>query len=498
MNRIEVKVILVLAILVFANVLSSIFSVRLDLTADQRYTLSDGTREILSSMEEPLMVKAYMSKDVNAQFDNHRREIMNLLEEYREISNGNIEIEVIDPNESEELEQEAQQAGIPPVNAGSQDRTKLEVSRAYLGLIFEYGDRSDIIPFLQQGNSIEYPITKSIKKIAYANKPKIGIVGGHGETKISEMKQANDEASINYELEAVTLDAENLSDYEALALLNPKDSMSASDIRALDTYYEGGGKLFVAYTNANVSFGGGPQGQQQPPMASERDHPIESWLAQKGVEIQNSLAIDANAGEIMVNQGFFNMPVRFHYFPVVNKFGEHPISQDLKVMLLQFTSEVKYTGSANYTSLAQTSEMSGSENLPVMFNIQRQWLESDFKGSELSLAGAIEDGDKRMVVISNGELVFNGEGQQGQQLQPDNVNFFVNSIDWLTQNTTLLSLRNKGVNYYPIDDSITKDEGKVALIKSVNLLLPLLIIIIYGFVRFQARKAKRLRWKAMS
>lgn len=497
MNNVNTKILLVLGILVFGNILLSFSTLRFDFTDDQRYTLSEGTKEILSSMEEPLTVKAYMSEDVNAQFDNHRNEVANLLEEYRELSNGNMDIEYINPNESEELAQEAQQAGIPPVNLGSQDRTKLEVATGYLGLIFEYGDKSDIIPFVQQGNSIEYPLTKSIKKITYSDKPKVGVVSGHGETKLSEMRQASEEASINYELEAVTLDAENLSDFAALVILSPKDSMSAQEVGVIDQYYESGGKLFIAYTNADVSFGGQQGQQQQPPMATERNHPIESWLAQKGVQFENSLAIDANAGEIMVNQGFFNMPVRFHYFPVVNKFSEHPISKDLNLMMLQFASEIKYNGQGAYTSLAKTSELSGSENLPVMFNIQRQWKESDFKGSGLSLAGAIEDNEKRMVVIANGELIFNGEGQQGQQVQPDNVNFFMNSLDWLTQNNTLLSLRNKGVNYYPIDEALSKDEGKVAFIKSINLLLPLVLIIVYGFIRFQARKAQRRKWASM-
>ena len=56
----------------------------------------------------------------------------------------------------------------------------------------------------------------------------------------------------------------------------------------------------------------------------------------------------------------------------------------------------------------------------------------------------------KMVVFSDGDFAVNGEGQQTQQLQPDNVNLMTNAIDWLSDDTGLIELRTKGVTSRPL------------------------------------------------
>lgn len=492
MSKSYTRLLLVIVILVLINIVSNRFSYRLDLTKDQRFTLSQGTKEVLESLEEPVTVKAYISEKINAEFDNHRREIINILEEYRELSEGNVEIDIISPNGDEELEQEAQMAGVPPQQTGSQGRDKLEVQLVYVGLVIEYGEQKDVIPSIPVGQSLEYPITKAIKKLAYTEKPKVGILQGHGEPGLAMMQQAAQEGGINYTFEEVTINdtSDVLSGLEALVILNPQDSISPYDIAAINKFYESGGKLFVGYSNSVFNNG---QQQQSAPMVMSKDGSLETWLSTKGVDMDESLVIDANAGEVMVNQGFFQLPVRFHYFPLVGKFAKHPISQGLEVMLMQFVSPLTYSGSGIFTPLAMSSDLSGREQMPIMVNLQRQWSEGDFKENSLPVAGAIEEGSQRMVVVSSGDFMVNGQGQQAQRLNPDNVNFFVNSLDWLTDNTTLLELRNKGVSYKPIKQM---EDSKKNMFKYLNFLLPLILIVLYGVLRFQSKKNKRLKWKS--
>lgn len=493
MSKSYTRLLLVIGVLILLNIVSNRFSIRLDLTKDQRFTLSDGTKEILKSLEEPVTVKAYISENVNAEFDNHKREIVNILQEYRELSSGNIEIELISPNGDEQLEQEAQMAGVPPQQTGSQGRDKLEVQLVYVGLVFEYGDQKDVIPSIPVGQPLEYPITKSIKKLAFTQKPRVGILQGHGEPGLAMMQQAVQEGSINYVFEEVTVNdtSDVLSGLEALVILNPQDSISPRDINAIDQFYNSGGKLFVGYSNAIFNNG---QQQQSAPMVTAREGALEAWLRTRNIEMDESLVIDANAGEVMVNQGFFQLPVRFHYFPLIGKFAEHPISQGLDVMLMQFVSPVRYTGSGNFEPLAMSSDMSGSEQMPVRVNVQRKWVEQDFKESSLVVAGAVTDGEKKMVFVSSGDFMVNGQGQQAQRVNPDNVNFFVNSLDWLSGNSTLLELRNKGVSYMPIKQM---EDSKKNMFKYVNFLLPLILIVLYGFLRFQSKKNKRLKWRSI-
>ena len=485
---------LIIVILILLNVLSHSFSFRLDLTKDQRFTLSDGTKEILANLEEPLTIKAYMSKDLNPEFDNHRRDVLNMLEEYRELAGGNIELVEINPTESPELEEEAKTEGIPSFQTGQQGRDKLEIQLAYFGLSFQYADQSDVIQVLQPNQPIEFPISRMIKKIAVLNKPKVALLQGHGEPSLAGFSQAMKEVSVNYELVAFNFQdtaAGKLSDYAALVVLTPKDSMSPQELGQIQSYYQSGGKIFLGYTKGQLS----QSGQNSPPMFVAASQPIESWLQSIGVTFEEKLIIDAKAGQIMVPQGPFQMPIQFHYFPIVEKFADHPITDKLQGMVFQFAAPIVYDGSGDYQPIAFTSEMSGTEDMPVFIDISKQWREGDFTQAHLSMAGTITEGDNKMVIVSNGEFFYEGEGQQKQQVSPDNINFFVNSLDWLTGNMALMDLRNSGFSSAPIKKM---EESDVSFYKILNFIMPFLLILVYGFLRFQSNKSKKAKWKEMS
>ena len=77
-----------------------------------------------------------------------------------------------------------------------------------------------------------------------------------------------------------------------------------------------------------------------------------------------------------------------------------------------------------------------------------------------------------MVVFSDGDFAVNGEGQGAQQLQPDNVNLMSNAIDWLSDDTGLISLRTKGVTSRPLDAQL--EDGTKTLIMMATLMGSLL------------------------
>ena len=91
-----------------------------------------------------------------------------------------------------------------------------------------------------------------------------------------------------------------------------------------------------------------------------------------------------------------------------------------------------------------------------------------------------------MVVISDGDFLVNGDGQNARQLQPDNISLAVNSIDWLSDDTGLVELRTKGVTSRPLDPSL--EDGTKTFLKYLNFLLPIILIIAFGIIRFQIRR----------
>jgi hypothetical protein len=76
-----------------------------------------------------------------------------------------------------------------------------------------------------------------------------------------------------------------------------------------------------------------------------------------------------------------------------------------------------------------------------------------------------------------------------QPANPDNVSLLVNAIDWMSDDTGLIDLRTKAVSSRPIKQL---EDGTRALIKWLNFLLPMLLVLIYGLVRYQMRKNQRI------
>ena len=97
-----------------------------------------------------------------------------------------------------------------------------------------------------------------------------------------------------------------------------------------------------------------------------------------------------------------------------------------------------------------------------------------------------------MVVIADGDFAINGSGQNARQQNADNVNLMVNSIDYLSDDTGLIDLRTKGVTSRPLDEL---EDGKKSFLKWFNFLLPILLIVIIGFIRSQQQRT--LRYKRM-
>ena len=95
-----------------------------------------------------------------------------------------------------------------------------------------------------------------------------------------------------------------------------------------------------------------------------------------------------------------------------------------------------------------------------------------------------------MIVIANGDFAVSGEGQQQVQLPADNINLFVNSIDWLSDESGLADLRTKAVTSRPLNQ--IEDSSKT-FYKYLNFLLPIFLIVIYGFIRAQVKRGQRVR-----
>jgi len=489
-------VLLIAGVIVLINFLSDRFFLRLDFTADKRYTLSEATKDILGSLKQTVTVTAYISEELPTDFSKLRRDFKELLIEYSNRSKGNVMFEFINPNKDEATEQKTMQEGISPVMINVREKDQVKQQKAYMGAVLHYGDKKEVIPFIQPGAAMEYSLSTSIKKMTVDNKPKLGFLAGHGESSLNSMMQVMQALSVLYDIEPVNLkdSSANLNNYKTLVIINPKDTIPPDQFTKLDDYLSTGKNIYIAMNRVS--------GNLQNLSGSAINTGLEKWLEQKGVRVNPNFIVDQNCGSVMVNQqqGFmtFQSNMRFPYLPLINKFASTPATKGLTSVLLQFASSIDYTAvnkDLSFIALASTSEKSGTENVPIYFNINRNWQQSDFPLSSLTVAGLLTGkiagtASSKIIVVSDGDFPINGEGQEARQIQPDNLNFIVNAIDWLSDDTGLIDLRSKEVNSRPLDQM---EDGKKAFLKYLNFLLPLILILGYGFFRWQYRRNLRIK-----
>ena len=491
-NSIIPYILIVAGILVLLNVLAARYFVRLDFTEDNRYTLSDATKDILTGLNEPVTVTAYFSEGLPPNIDRTRREFRELLSEYATRSRGNVLYEFINPNEDDQMQQQAMQNGISPVVINVREKDQAVQKRAYLGAVMRYGEKKEVIPFVQPGSAMEYSLSSAIRKLTADEKNLVGFIQGHGEPTLTMMPQASEALNVLNQTEGVILtDSTYLAKYKTLVMVAPTDSLPQEHLDMLDDYLAGGGNMVVAINRVDGNLNQG--------MGQEITTGLETWLKNKGIEVEPGFIIDNNCGSVSVvqQQGIFSFTsqLSFPYLPVFNTFTEHPVTNGLETVIMQFASPIKFVGDTtlNYHPLVLSSEKSAIQNAPLYFNIQREWTGSDFPDESIIAAAVLEgkiagENNSKLIVIGDGDFAVNGQGQQAQQLQPDNVNLLVNSVDWLSDDTGLIELRTRGVTSRMLSQV---EDGKKNLLKWLNVLLPVLLILMYGLIRSQRNRMIR-------
>ena len=494
-KKVRMSILLVLGIILLVNLIASRFFFRLDYTADQRYTLSNATKDILNQLNEPVTISAYFSEDLPPNVEQVRQDFRDMLVEYSSNANGLIVYEFINPSENQESETKAQQNGIQPIMINVRERDQMKQQRAYLGAIVQMGDRKEVIPFIQPGAAMEYALSTNIKKLSVKDKPTIALLQGHGEASLSSIPQLYQQLSILYSVEPIEFsDTTGVpSQYKTLVVIAPNDTIPPWHFKYLDDFLSKGGKLLLALNTVSGDFNTG--------MGNKVSTGFETWLKQRGIEVEENFVIDASCSNIMVRQQqgpfMMNTPVQFPFLPAITNFTKHPITDGMESVVLIFASPIRLTSpdtSLVMFPLAVTSEKSGVQNPPLYFDVMKQWTLSDFTLSSLPVAVLVESkvpgsAGYKMVVFSDGDFAVNGEGQNAQQLSEDNVSFMANAIDWLSDDTGLIELRTKGVTSRPLDPSL--EDGTKTLLKYMNFLLPLVLIIIYGMFRFQLKRKRR-------
>ncbi len=175
-------VLVVLNLVLFNVWVFPLHGLRLDLTEQREYSLSQTTRDLLSNLQEPLLIRGYFSEKTHPLLAPLVPRIRDMLQEYQVASRGKVQLEMIDPAKDPDKEAEANQTyGIRPMPFQVAGRYETSIINSYFDILIRYGDQNVVLNFRDlievephrdgtidvRLRNLEYDLTSSVKKVVY-------------------------------------------------------------------------------------------------------------------------------------------------------------------------------------------------------------------------------------------------------------------------------------------------------------------------------------------
>lgn len=314
-------VLLLVAFVVAVTVSNQLFKgMRIDLTENRLYTLSDGTKRIVRNIEEPINLYFFFSDQATQgvpSLRDYANRVREMLEEIADASRGKIRLSVIDPLPFSEEEDQAAQFGLQDVQFGTTP------DPVFLGLAGtnSIGDQ-EIIAFFQPDReaSLEYDLAKLVSTLANPERSVVGLVSGISMTsQFDPQTQRMQQPWVVYQQARQVFEIRDLGtsfeavpdDISLIWIVQPK-SLSTATQYAIDQFVMRGGKALifvdpVAAIDATAAEGM-PQGM--PPMGQSSDMPLlfTGW----GIEFDPQKVVADAQLALQINTGLSNRPTR-HY-----------------------------------------------------------------------------------------------------------------------------------------------------------------------------------------
>ncbi len=502
--------ILYFVVIVLLNIVVSGWFFRLDLTKDKVNTLSPATENLLQGLKDRMIVRVYFNSDLPSPYNNNRRALVDMLQELRSFSNGKLEYEIKDPKTEVEVNK-AISEGIPQVQVQVLNNDKLEVKRAFMGIVLEYQARKQVIPVIENLSNFEYEIASRIYHLINPYKKTIALAQGNGEPSFQDIQKAEQALSRRYVVLPVDLSRPIPDSVSALIMIQPVTAFSDSQLYNLDQYLMKRGRAAFLLSMVNATI--------QSSYATDLSLNLSKLFKSCGFEIKKDLVRDAVCASVSVMQREGGLAIQTEipnpYIPVVNNIDRSfVVSQDLHQIILPFPSEID-TASAHNLQLkvvpfAVSSERSGIQTGFYNLDPTAQFTSEMFKEHYLLLGAAISgkihseipdtdryakvdparktEGNERIVVIGDGNFI-----RDPFLSNPENLSIFLNTVDYLTDDLGLVSIRSKSFLPPPLKPV---SEGTRTTTKDLIVVLPPLLVLAVGLVYWRKTVNRRKAYRA--
>lgn len=477
---------------------------RIDLTQDRIFTLSDGTRNIVEDLQQPLQLEFFYSEAAMRDaptLRNYAQRIDNMLEEFQLLSDGNIELVKIDPEPFSEQEDRATELGMQavPLRVGG--------AQLYLGLAATGVDgREEVITFFHPNREqfLEYEVSKAIYLASREAPPKLGLLSGlqvNGGVDMATRSMGRPWAAVQQLqqfFEVVDLGSNPAvipADIDLLVAIHPAELGAEAEF-AIDQFVLSGRSAIIFVDPHAESADAGPGAAAMPgakPTASDLPRLFAAW----GIELLPGQVLGDAAHAMLVNIGDDLPPARnlsLLGFTAENMAGDELITEDLDTLNLSSvgvwrkldgvdTQWRELIWSSNAAGLVEVDKVRGMTDPNILFegfvpDGEHHGVAGQLTGTaktafpegkpapegadspagesgveqEKDTGQALQQGEINVLLVADTDVLTDRLWVQvqtffGQQvLSPfaDNGSLLVNASDYLAGSQDLISIRSRG------------------------------------------------------
>ena len=533
---------------VLLNVAAHFCVLRLDLTDDQRYSLSTATKELLNELDAPVEVTVYLAGDLNPSFQRLKNATAEMVEEMGKLrpSKSPLKGDFANPS-SEDLSA----LGLTPIVIHERAHNGTTVQQTvYPYALVRYKGRMAVVSLLQNNRgmsgeenlnasieNLEYAFAEAIHQVQQTEVPRVAFLEGHGELPEQNVYDISLALSKYFQVDRGVLgsDPSVLDGYQAVVVADPQTHFSEADKYILDHYIQQGGNVLWVLNGVRFSEDVLAQSGFTPVLALDLN--LTDMLFRYGVRVNPALLQDVQCLPVPVNvssdpQQPNLQPVPWYYAPLLLTSQASPITRNIGQVSSMFASPVDVVGgedgirkevllaTSTATRLIPTpAEVDLGDLNPDMSTFRYQYvpvavaLEGRFpsvfahrmvpEGIELAAAGGAIGGNSevsRQVVVASGSVIRN-EIQQGKALpagydrysgmQFANRDFLVNAVLYLTDEQGLIPLRQKTIALRLLNDRRAHEQRtQMQLFSTIT---PVALLAFIGLIVFLIRRYKYTR-----
>jgi ABC-2 type transport system permease protein len=379
--------------------------------------------------------------------------------------------------------------------------------------------------------TLEYEFVRAMHSLTMKEVPRIAFIEGHGELDSLQTHSLMDELKNFFQVDRGTIrgNVEALKNYQALIIARHMRPFSESDKYAIDQYIMQGVKVLF-FLDPVHPFADSLSAGTTVALANQVG--LEDLLFNYGIRINYNLVSDLQCNLVPVNTApageqanFTMMPWVYH--PLLSGSSVHPVTRGLNYVKSEFASSLdtlEGAGGITKTVLLATSPKSRTRDVPLYISMEEVMVQPDpvlYTSSHLPVGimlegefesffknypvpnGVIPAGHQTLkksqatsvFVLADGDIPANEvQYEQGafraQRLGYDrytrqtfgNLEFLMNVINYMTDESGIMELRSREFKLRLLNKEITNQKSQVLKWKLVNTLLPLLLILIAGFL----------------